>query len=57
MKHVKRMSKVPALAAPWQELVCTISGVAAEMLGLKGGGVPVVTYLDTKCEPNPDLES
>ncbi|MFA6240909.1 MAG: hypothetical protein WC655_08275 [Candidatus Hydrogenedentales bacterium] len=57
MKHVKRMSKVPALAAPWQELVCTISGVAAEMLGLKGGGVPVVTYLDTKCEPNPDLET
>jgi hypothetical protein len=57
VKHIARISKHPALAAPWQDFVCAISQVVADLLSTKGGSVPLVTYLDTKCQPNPNLES
>lgn len=58
MKHLKRITKAtPARAAVWQDLLCELATAAVSLLTIKGGGVPILTYIDEKCQPNPILES
>ncbi|GMU93816.1 MAG: hypothetical protein AMXMBFR4_28740 [Candidatus Hydrogenedentota bacterium] len=41
----------------WQDLLCELATAAVSLLTIKGGGVPILTYIDEKCQPNPILES
>lgn len=58
MKHIRHVTKRgPAKAAVWQDVLCEVAGVVVGLLESKGGSVPFLTYLDEKCQPNPDLET
>ena len=58
MKHMKQISKkVPAPAAVWQEVLCQVSATLVDLLTIKGGSLPILTFLDAKCQPNPIHES
>ena len=58
MKHVTLVSrKVPARADLWQDILCEVAGVVVGLLDAKGGSVPLLTYLDEKCQPSTDLET
>ncbi|MBI2431709.1 MAG: hypothetical protein HYV26_02430 [Candidatus Hydrogenedentes bacterium] len=56
MKHLTRISKQgPAQAATWQDSVCLVVTMLAEVLGFLGGESPILLYLDDKCTiPQPN---
>ncbi|MCC6486442.1 MAG: hypothetical protein IT364_03005 [Candidatus Hydrogenedentes bacterium] len=57
MKHISLVTKtMPARADLWQDIVCEVTGVVVRLLEVKGGSVPLLTFLDEKCQPNPVLE-
>ena len=52
MKHVRQITKnIPAPAAPWQDALCVILQFANDLLGVKGGSLPLLDLIDEKCEP------
>ena len=54
MKHIKGISKrTPALASTWQDIFCEVAGVVVGLLTAKGGSVPLLTFVNDKCQPNP----
>ncbi|MCC6797518.1 MAG: hypothetical protein IT366_20560 [Candidatus Hydrogenedentes bacterium] len=58
MKHIKRVSKSkPGSADVWQDVLCTVAATVVSLLGAKGGNVPLVTWVDEKCQPSTLLES
>jgi len=55
MKHIDCVSRViPAKAGQAQDIICDIAHVLALMLEAKGGSIPLVTYIDAKCQVIPD---
>ena len=51
MKHIVVVSKkVPGEAALWQEAICQSAHIMAAVLEGKGGLVPGLIYIDTKCD-------
>ena len=58
MKHIKRISKdCPKRADVWQDVLCTVASAVVSLLGAKGGNVPLITWVDDKCQPSTILES
>ena len=50
MKHVKQISqRMPVRAASWQDLTCQIVKFVDDVLGTKGGNIPILDYLRVKC--------
>jgi hypothetical protein len=47
---------IPKPAAVWQDVLCTLATAAVALLTIKGGGIPILTYIEEKCQPNPILE-
>lgn len=55
MKHVTAVTKHPATAAVWQDVICYSTHAIASIVEAKGGMSPFVTYLDEKCDlPDPN---
>ncbi len=55
MKHIDCVSRViPARAAQAQDIICDVVHQLALMTEAKGGSLPLVTYLDAKCQVVPD---
>lgn len=55
MKHVAAVTKRPAAAAVWQDVICYSTSAIASIVEAKGGVSPFVTYLDEKCDlPDPN---
>ena len=51
MKHTRPISsQVPAKAAYWQELVCSLSVMVNAVMAFTGGSVPFVLYIEDKCD-------
>lgn len=51
VKHVQTVTKhVPAYAAPWQEVVCYGTQAIVDILTIKTGNVPILTYIEEKCD-------
>lgn len=51
MKHVQAVTKhVPAYAAPWQEVVCYGTQAIVDILTVKTGNIPILTYIEEKCD-------
>lgn len=58
MKHIKQITKQnPQRAAVWQDVLCTVAATVVSLLTIKGGGVPLLTWVDDKCQPSTLLES
>lgn len=58
MKHIKHVTKLtPRRADVWQDILCTIAGTVVSLLTAKGGNVPLITWVDDKCQPSTLLES
>lgn len=57
MKHFVVVSKKgPGEAVIWQEAVCQFANIFAGVITAKGGAVPMLDYIDVKCDlpvPNP----
>lgn len=55
MKHIDCVSRVvPARAAQVQDIICDLVHQIALMMEVKGGSLPLATYLDAKCQVIPD---
>ena len=51
VKHIVVVStKVPGEAALWQEAVCQSAHILMGVITAKGGTVPMLGYIDTKCD-------
>ncbi|NUM52776.1 MAG: hypothetical protein HUU46_03950 [Candidatus Hydrogenedentes bacterium] len=58
MKHIRQISKqTPRSAAVWQDVLCTVAATVVGLLTVKGGGIPLLTWVDDKCQPSTLLES
>lgn len=58
MKHITRVSKLaPRRADVWQDVLCTVASTVVSLLNIKGGGIPLLTWVDEKCQPSTLLES
>lgn len=58
MKHIKHVSKSkPRRADVWQDVLCTVAATVVSLLTIKGGGIPLLTWVDEKCQPSTLLES
>ena len=57
LKHVSLVtSEKPAPAALWQEIICYTNQTIANLLEQKGGMLPIVNYVSTKCDLPSDEE-
>ncbi len=56
MKHIKNISS-PKAADVWQDVLCTVASAVVGLLSFKNGNVPLLTWLDDKCQPSTILES
>lgn len=56
MKHIATLSKkTPVNAAMWQDIVCSITTILADLIEAMGGSSPLVTWIDDKCAiPTPN---
>jgi hypothetical protein len=51
MKHIMRVSSdVPRKAADVQDILCDVSHQFALVVEAKGGSLPLVSFLDEKCQ-------
>ena len=58
MKHLKQVTKrLPKRADVWQDVLCTLATAMVSLLSTKGGSVPMLTWLNDKCQPSTLLES
>lgn len=58
MKHIRQITKQgPKLADVWQDVLCTIASSVVGLLEIKGGGIPLLSWVDEKCQPSTILES
>ena len=58
MKHLKQVTKQsPRRADVWQDVLCTVAATVVSLLGAKGGSIPLLTWVDNKCQPSTLLES
>jgi hypothetical protein len=54
MKHIDCISRVvPARAVQAQDVICDLAHQLALMIEVKGGSLPLVSYLDAKCQVIP----
>ena len=58
MKHIKQVTKsIPRRADVLQDVLCTVAATVVSLLTIKGGGIPLLTWVDDKCQPSTLLES
>lgn len=52
MKHITGISaKGPSKAAVWQDIVCSVTYLFADVVNAKGGTSPLVDVAYQKCNP------
>ena len=58
MKHIKHVTRLnPRRADVLQDVLCTVASTVVSLLTIKGGGVPLISWVDNKCQPSTLLES